>query len=360
LVHASGPRHMHMTATTIDLPTDSTNRCCDGGNEAVASSAAKQQCGRGRPPCGGHISGRGTMMIKQHFLLGLTQRLAAVVLLLLAGPPGNGGGCGGLLRVSAAATWANCPASGAVRLIWDGSSNPFGGTCAGEFVDPAMRWFRPVSATWNGYPQWQIASPDCKGGIGKWALRKLNPQNLGLQTTVWHQAESHPSGWLKWWLEPGLKLPLSTKTVSIPVKHGYFSPRVTTHTTVRLECCSDSKRATGEGASMQCTCDAVNYEYTFGDWSDPGCGMEQFRTEAETCGAAAGCSCSGRRTTETENRAGSCCTVNYGYTFGGWSTNCGTQTRSEQESCAAAPGCSCSGRRTAKTEYAAGPCCTVN
>eukprot|EP00729_Bicosta_minor_P011785 gene11785-24897_t len=105
---------------------------------------------------------------------------------------------------------------------------------------------------------------------------------------------------------------------------------------------------------------AVNYAYSFGGWSNPGCGKQQSRTESESCGAASGCTCSNKRSVMTETRAGPCCAVNYAYSFGGWSNpGCGKQqSRTESESCGAASGCTCSNKRSVKTETRAG--CTTS
>jgi hypothetical protein len=51
--------------------------------------------------------------------------------------------------------------------------------------------------------------------------------------------------------------------------------------------------------------------------------------------------------------------VNYAYTFGAYSTNCGTQTSTERETCLAAfsMGCTCSNQRAVKSKTQAGPSC---
>lgn len=103
----------------------------------------------------------------------------------------------------------------------------------------------------------------------------------------------------------------------------------------------------------------LGYEYTFGDWKDNGCGNEMTRTESESCAAASGCMCSNKRDVKTKTRAGPCCAVDYAYTFGDWSDDgCSKeQSRVEVESCSAASNCTCSNKRNVKTETRAGPCC---
>ena len=88
-------------------------------------------------------------------------------------------------------------------------------------------------------------------------------------------------------------------------------------------------------------CCSVNYEYTFGDWFNQGRGIQLPRTEAESCDAAAGCACSGKRAANTETRARPCCTGNYEYTFCDWFKQEREiqQPRTEEESCDAATGC---------------------
>jgi hypothetical protein len=106
-------------------------------------------------------------------------------------------------------------------------------------------------------------------------------------------------------------------------------------------------------------CAPTVFTYTPGEWSTLSCGKEQSRTETESCGAAAGCSCSNQRAATTETRAGPCCTVDYAYSTAEWSNpGCGKeQSRTETESCDAAAGCSCSNQRAATTETRAGLCC---
>ena len=127
--------------------------------------------------------------------------------------------------------------------------------------------------------------------------------------------------------------------------------------------CGCTCKAGWSGANCEtATCSRVDYVYTFGAWKDNGCGNEQTRVEAETCGAARSCTCSNQRSVKSETQAGRCCAVNYAYTFGAWKDNgCGNeQTRVEAETCGAARSCTCSNQRSVATETQAGPCCGVD
>jgi len=76
---------------------------------------------------------------------------------------------------------------------------------------------------------------------------------------------------------------------------------------------------------------------------------------SSTCG----CEADSKRDAVTETRESPCCEeIAFVYSFSEWSEECGDdQTRYETESCAAADGCSCSGKRSPKKESRAGPCC---
>ena len=57
----------------------------------------------------------------------------------------------------------------------------------------------------------------------------------------------------------------------------------------------------------ECSNGKLNYAYTFGNWSNSGCGKEQSRVESESCSAASGCTCSKQRSVATETKAGANC-----------------------------------------------------
>jgi hypothetical protein len=100
-------------------------------------------------------------------------------------------------------------------------------------------------------------------------------------------------------------------------------------------CDEDSRRKVVTESRESPCCGAVDYVYTFGDFSDE-CGGEQTRSETESCTTIEGCTCVNRRAAKTETRDGPCCVVDYAYGFSAWSRACGgDQTRTEVQTCAA-------------------------